>query len=170
MPGVIVIISLIFIVIFLRNFTKSENNKNETGLISTIEIRVIDGDTIGYNSEIIRLHGIDAPEIGQQCIENDKSIDCGTISKIFLDSIIDGREIDLIPKGKDKWGRIIGVCFIDGNDISEYMVKNGWAISYREFSSDYIEEEIHAHSNNLGIWSTKFSNPSEWRKNKRNRK
>tara|TARA_X000000368_G_scaffold214152_1_gene169185 strand:- start:217 stop:357 length:141 start_codon:yes stop_codon:yes gene_type:complete len=45
------------------------------------------------------------------------------------------------------------------------MVKNGWAIAYRYYSKDYIDEEKFALDNNLGIWKSEFIEPYQYRKN-----
>ena len=44
------------------------------------------------------------------------------------------------------------------------MVRNGWALAYRRYSSDYISDEIFAKQNNLGIWKGEFMDPSKWRR------
>jgi endonuclease YncB( thermonuclease family) len=49
------------------------------------------------------------------------------------------------------------------------MVREGYAVSYSQYSKDFIEDEKHAKENKLGIWSMNFQIPSEYRKlNKRN--
>ena len=48
------------------------------------------------------------------------------------------------------------------------MVKNGWAIAYRYYSKDYINEEEYADNNKLGIWKSKFIEPYLYRKNNKN--
>jgi len=130
-------------------------------------VRVIDGDTIEINSNKIRLFGIDAPEIGQPCIKNDSTYDCGAASKEHLKFIIAGMNINCDDKGKDRWGRIISVCIADGDDINRLMVRHGWALAYRKYSSAYVNDEKFASLNKLGMWSKEFSTPSEWRKSKK---
>ena len=44
------------------------------------------------------------------------------------------------------------------------MVHNGWAIAYRYYSKDYIEEEEVAQKNKVGIWKGKFLEPYQFRK------
>ena len=44
------------------------------------------------------------------------------------------------------------------------MVKSGWAIAYRYYSDDYINEENFAHKNMLGIWKGEFEEPYFFRK------
>ena len=44
------------------------------------------------------------------------------------------------------------------------MVKNGWAIAYKKYSKKYVEAEIYAKTNNLGIWEGKFLEPYKWRR------
>lgn len=127
-------------------------------------IRVIDGDTIELTSEKVRLFGIDAPEKGQPCRRNNAPYDCGAASKEHLEFLLTGAKVECVKKRKDKWGRYIALCYADGEDVSQMMVRHGWAIAYREYSAAYADDEEFAKSNRLGIWSKEFSIPSEWRK------
>ena len=47
------------------------------------------------------------------------------------------------------------------------MVKNGWAIAYRYFSLEYIDEEENARIKKLGIWKGNFQIPYQYRKSKK---
>ena len=44
------------------------------------------------------------------------------------------------------------------------MVKNGWAIAYRYYSKDYIDEEFIAKRKKLGIWRGTFEEPYIYRR------
>ena len=44
------------------------------------------------------------------------------------------------------------------------MVKNGWALAYRKYSRDYIDEEKEAKHKKMGMWAGKFTAPWRWRK------
>ena len=52
-------------------------------------------------------------------------------------------------------------------DINSLMVKNGWALAYRKYSRDYIDEENEAKDKKVGMWAGKFIAPWRWRKLKR---
>jgi len=125
---------------------------------------VIDGDTIKWNNKTIRLYGIDAPEKYQPCQNNGKEFDCGQSAKDYLRYILSGAKLDCINKGKDKWGRIIGQCMADGEDIGSSMVKSGWAIAYRKYSLEYVSDEEYAKKAKIGMWAKDFLLPSDWRK------
>jgi len=138
-------------------------------LSENIEIKgyadIVDGDTIKIEKTKIRLSGIDAPEIKQLCV--DKNLNewhCGKKSKIALINFINNKTIKCIGHKKDRYKRIIGECYLGKQDIQEWMVKNGWAIAYREYSKKYINAENFAKNNNLGIWEGKFLEPYKWRK------
>ena len=154
----------IAIVVAIMIFNKGKNSTQVDHPISTQVVRVIDGDTIELNSEIIRLYGIDAPEMGQPCKRNNSPYDCGIAAKEHLKFILTGTKVKCTMKGKDKWGRYIGKCTADGEDISKLMVKHGWALAYRQYSSEYVKDEEFAKLNKLGMWSKEFSLPSDWRK------
>ena len=126
--------------------------------------RIIDGDTIHIGKNKIRLHAIDAPETNQKCIKNNKEWNCGLQSTEFLLDLIGSSQIECIINGKDKYNRYIGVCYKNNIDLNSQMVLNGWAIAYRYYSLDYIDEEEVAKNKKSGIWSGNFVEPYLFRK------
>jgi endonuclease YncB( thermonuclease family) len=62
----------------------------------------------------------------------------------------------------------VAICSVNNININQWMVKNGWAIAYRYYSTDYINEERYARENNLGIWKSKFLEPYQYRKQNKN--
>ena len=126
--------------------------------------KIIDGDTIHISNNKIRLHAIDAPEKKQTCLKNGKKWSCGLESTRFLTDIIGKDKINCNVKSKDRYNRYIGVCYKDDVDLNSEMVINGWAIAYRYYSLDYIEEEEIAKSKKVGIWIGEFEEPYLYRK------
>ncbi len=125
---------------------------------------VIDGDTIHINKNKIRLHAIDAPEINQTCNKNSSVWNCGVESTKFLKELIGNNKIECITQGKDRYNRFIGICYKDNLDLNSEMVLNGWAIAYRYYSKDYVEEEEKAKQEKRGIWIGDFVEPYLFRK------
>ena len=127
-------------------------------------LKVIDGDTIILNDEKIRFSGIDTPELNQVCKNGDQKIFCGiSVRKILIKKI--GNKTPLcIREGKDIYKRTLAECFIDGESLSSFLVKNGYAFAYRKYSKKFIEEEEFARTNKLGLWSMKFQYPWDFRK------
>jgi len=127
------LLSIAFFIFLFSNYAHSEN------LVSG-KAKVIDGDTIHIGNNKIRLHGIDSPEIKQTCMINDNFWNCGTESKKALKNIILQNEVNCEIIDIDRYKRFIGICFVNDKNINKYMVKNGWAIAYRYYSLDYIDE------------------------------
>ena len=159
MVKIILIFRLIFFYIIF-NFSASYSQEIIIG-----KSKVIDGDTININNNKIRLHGIDAPEKKQRCFKDDKKWMCGVKSTNFLKNLIYDKIVHCDINGIDKYKRYIGICWLKELNLNAFMVKNGWAIAYRYYSKDYIEEEKFAKENKLGIWIGKFDEPYIFRKN-----
>ncbi len=138
--------------------------------------KIIDGDTIHINNKKIRLEGIDAPEIKQQCkkpflkisaiigFQFSKNYACGVISKKKLIDKIDNSKIKCISSSKDRYKRHLGTCFKDKINLNKWMVRNGYAVAYRRYSKDYVRDEKYAKKNMLGMWKGSFIMPEKWRK------
>ncbi len=128
------------------------------------EIRIIDGDTIHINKIKYRLHGIDAPEIKQLCKMEEKNYKCGAKSKEFLVFLIGKKSVKCNKKNIDRYKRIVAECFAGQTNLNKELVRNGWALAYRDYSREYIIDEKFAQKNNLGMWKGTFIQPKKWRK------
>tara|TARA_B100001146_G_C15780556_1_gene263969 strand:+ start:90 stop:509 length:420 start_codon:yes stop_codon:yes gene_type:complete len=127
-------------------------------------LKVIDGDTIVLNGEKIRFSGIDTPELKQKCIKNDQKVFCGVLAKKLLLEKIDNKTPECIREGKDIYKRTLAECFINGESLSVFLVRNGYAFAYRKYSDKFIKEEEFAKKNKNGLWSMKFEYPWDFRK------
>jgi endonuclease YncB( thermonuclease family) len=138
----------------------------------TIQGRVVgvtDGDTIrildGNNQQHkIRLGGIDAPEKNQPY---------GTKSKSNLSSLVFNKQVTLECGKTDKYGRLVCVVMLEGQDINLKQVKSGFAWHYRKYASeqttkqrqDYEAAEGLAREQRAGLWADQGSVPPwQWRK------
>ena len=128
-------------------------------------VTVIDGDTIRLGDVKIRFSGIDAPEINQTCVASEGKVACGKISRDLLIEKVTNNKISCTDEGKDFYGRVLGECFVNGESLSAYLVREGFAFAYRKYSNKYIEDEEYAKFNKLGMWSMKFQYPWDYRKN-----
>ena len=128
------------------------------------KIKIIDGDTIHINKIKYRLHGIDAPEMNQLCKVKEENYMCGVKSKNFLVSLIANQSVKCEKKDIDRYKRIVAECFVGQTNINKELVRNGWALAYRDYSRDFINDEEFAKNNKLGIWKGTFIHPKKWRK------
>ena len=126
-------------------------------------VTVIDGDTIRLGDVKIRFSGIDAPEINQTCVASEGKVACGKISRDLLIEKVTNNKISCTDEGKDFYGRVLGECFVNGESLSAYLVREGFAFAYRKYSNKYIEDEEYAKFNKLGMWSMKFQYPWDYR-------
>ena len=126
---------------------------------------IIDGDTIHIGKNKIRLHGIDAPEYRQTCTIDKEIWNCGIESKIALENFILKKEVVCEIIDVDQYRRFVGTCFLENQNINQYMVRNGWAIAYRYYSLKFVKDEEFAKKNKLGIWQGSFIEPYLFRKN-----
>ena len=129
--------------------------------------QVIDGDSLRIGGTRIRLFGIDAPELGQGCQAEGKLWLCGGLAKLRLKERISGRRVVCGEKDRDRYKRVVAVCRVDGEDLNAWMVSEGWAIAYRRYSQDYVDEEAAAKAAGLGLWRGDFVPPWDWRRGKR---
>ncbi len=125
---------------------------------------VIDGDTLEVHGQRIRLHGIDAPESRQLCRLDGTRWQCGKDAANALEDKIARRPVTCEDLGRDRYKRIIGRCTLAGEDINAWMVSQGWALAYRRYSEDYVDEKAEAQAARRGIWAGEFVKPWEWRR------
>jgi endonuclease YncB( thermonuclease family) len=126
--------------------------------------RVVDGDTLTVGSSKIRLQGIDAPETDQICLNaSGDRWTCGIEARDHLIAHIAAREISCISSENDVYGRELGHCSVAGEDLNEWMVREGWALAYVKYSSAYVAFEDEARTHQRGLWQGAFIAPWDWR-------
>ena len=127
-------------------------------------LRVVDGDTIVLNGEKIRFTGIDTPELKQTCMQGGEEVGCGMTAKMLLVKKIGNNTPECVREGKDAYKRTLAECFVNGESLSKFLVRSGYAFAYRKYSTKFIEDEEFAKANKLGMWAMTFQYPWDFRK------
>ena len=132
----------------------------------TGKARVVDGDTIHIGETKIRFHGIDAPEQKQTCTAEGKEWACGQAATKALNAVIDGHKVTCKGNKRDRYKRLLAVCYVGSVNLNAMMVRNGWALAYRKYSTDYVDAEASAKKDGMGLWGGQFVAPWKWRRGK----
>jgi endonuclease YncB( thermonuclease family) len=128
-------------------------------------VGITDGDTLTIlhagRQQVIRLHGIDAPEKGQAF---------GERAKQFTSSLAFWKTVVVRVRGRDRYERTIGDVFLpDGRHLNQEVVRVGYAWWYRRYSADQrlAMLEAEARAARRGLWSDPSPCPPwEWRKDR----
>jgi endonuclease YncB( thermonuclease family) len=135
--------------------------------------KVVDGDTLRVEGIPVRLDSIDAPETDQLCQREGRPWLCGDGSTEALRMLAEGREVVCITSGIDRYRRILAECWAGEPDpiaasLNAAMVRQGWALDYTKYSKGrHATEQLEAEIEGVGIWSSAFIPPWEWRAAKR---
>ena len=127
-------------------------------------LKIVDGDTIILNGEKIRFSGIDTPELKQTCMKGEQKVFCGMFAKMLLIKKIGNETPKCISEGKDAYKRTLAECFVNGESLSKFLVRSGYAFAYRKYSTKFIKDEEFAKANKLGMWAMTFQYPWDFRK------
>lgn len=77
--------------------------------------------------------------------------------------------IRCVPRDRDRYGRIVAICFKGALDLNRWMADQVWAVAYRKYSLDYLADEERARVERRNIWSGDFVIPWDWRALQRDR-
>lgn len=124
---------------------------------------VIDGDSLTVSGVEVRLFGIDAPEGKQTCEREGKAWACGEAAAQQLRDLVDGKPVYCRGQGKDTYGRVLAVCSAGYDELNKTMVEQGWATAFRKYSDAYVAPETRARQARIGIWTSTFVSPEDYR-------
>ena len=156
-------------------FTPLAAGQDSGGAIISGRATAKDGDSIWFESSRsrfeVRLHGIDAPELDQECKDKEGAPwTCGADAKKALASLVNGRQLRCEVTDQDnRSGRLVVRCFDGSVNISAEMLQLGlaWAFDkYLKVHDDYqalknIEADAKAHG--VGIWKGEAEPPWKFR-------
>jgi len=81
------------------------------------QAQAIDGDTIRYGAERIRIRGLNAPELtepgGREALER-------------LSELLREGTIHIVPRGKDVYDRTVADVFVNGQNVAEILSLGGF--------------------------------------------
>ncbi|MTH62659.1 hypothetical protein GL284_00070 [Paracoccus sp. DK608] len=60
--------------------------------------------------------------------------------------------------------RSVAECSVGKDSLNRWMVREGWAVAYRQYSTDYVPDETRARNAAVGIWASTFDMPWDWRR------
>jgi endonuclease YncB( thermonuclease family) len=122
---------------------------------------IIDGDTLEIHGARIRLWGIDAPESNQLCRGEDSiQYRCGATAANNLDSFLNKRPVDCVPVSLDQYRRTVATCSVDGVDLADWLVRNGFAVDWPQYSKGkYDKAQRDADHAGRGIWAGSYVAP-----------
>ena len=81
-----------------------------------------------------------------------------------LRAIIVGQEVRCVEKGRDRYRRVLAICYVGEIDIGGELVRRGWALAYRQYGLTYVRHEAEARAAKRGLWATRFTPPWQWRR------
>ena len=128
-------------------------------------VRVIDGDTIKVVDETglttVRLYGIDSPE---------KSQAFGLAAKDFVEVMVKGKVVDVLPTGGRTYDRSVAVVMFGTQCVQEQLLLAGYAWVYpqyckKSFCQAWEKLQGISAGNRVGLWSGPAPvRPWVWRK------
>ncbi|GEM_PF-3039830 len=114
-------------------------------------VGITDGDTIGVLRDgrevVVRLNGIDCPELSQPF---------GQKAKQFTSDLCFNSDVRVAVVDTDKYGRIVANIFLSsGVCLNQQLVIYGYAWHYKEYSDDVTLSafETAARNAKLGLWA-----------------
>jgi micrococcal nuclease len=134
-----------------QNAANGQDLQSDSFLDFYMVSEVIDGDTFSVSGgEIVRMMGINTPEVDQYFYEEAKEVLSLMIDKtgVFLE-----RDIS----DTDKYGRLLRYVFAGELFVNLEMVKRGFANVFTvppdaKYTYELLRAERYARENNLGLW------------------
>jgi endonuclease YncB( thermonuclease family) len=80
--------------------------------------KIIDGDTIVVAGQMVRLHGIDAPELDQTFWWRGQKLVCGTMALAALEALTAGVKVRCTVVERDRHGRLVAKVFAPDGSTS----------------------------------------------------
>lgn len=113
---------------------------------------VQDDATLKVRGKIIHLFGIHVPQTERTCRTFMRPVECSTRAALALDFKIGARFVRCETVRKNADGSLTALCRADGEDLSAYLLSQGWAVALPDAPIKYHTLEKIARRRSLGVW------------------
>ena len=132
--------------------------------IEARQMQALTGDTIKLDGRIVRLSGIEAPDLQQLCTQGaSKRWKCGEAAQSALERLARGKTVRCIVASTEPSGRALATCTVDGRDLAAEVLKAGHVFSTSGYFGAYASLEAEAKRGKAGLWSGEAERPADYR-------
>ena len=99
-------------------------------IIQARDVYVIDGDTIDWRGERVRLVGYDTPETYRAQCAYERALGDAAMARL-RGLIAPPAQVELVLQpGRDRYGRLLGRLLVNGRDVGPLLIGEGLARAY----------------------------------------
>jgi endonuclease YncB( thermonuclease family) len=113
---------------------------------------VSDDGTLRIQGNTIRLYGILIPATDQTCQFFIRPAPCGPRAVLALKFDIGSHFVHCKPTGEEPSGTIIAICTAGDENLSTWLLQQGWAAALPDAPYQYHVLEKIARARGIGIW------------------
>lgn len=95
-----------------------ERTSTRERTLESWQVHAIDGDTIRYGAERIRIRGLNAPELSEPD---------GEAARERLGQLLHEGSIRIVPHGRDVYDRTVADVFVNGQNVMELLAQEGFS-------------------------------------------
>jgi len=128
-------------------------------------VEVIDGDTVKLsNGRFLRYIGLDTPEVRIKDKDGDFKYRPQPFSleaKEFNRKLVEGKlvRIEFDIEKTDRYGRLLGYCFVDKTFVNARLIEEGYAVLYTfppnvKHTDSFVESQKKAQKKKKGLWGS----------------
>jgi endonuclease YncB( thermonuclease family) len=124
---------------------------------------VNENGSLKIEGKTVYLYGIHIPPTNRTCRIDSNPPNCGSRAVVALERKIDGFvRCEVMRQNEDR--SVVGLCrvnssrFDPGEDLSAYLLQQGWAVALPDAPFEYQTLEKIARARGLGVWGTPVDN------------
>jgi endonuclease YncB( thermonuclease family) len=116
--------------------------------------QVMEDGSLMVSRQKIWLYGVYIPLNDRTCRTYQIPIECGQRALLALEFKIEPYFVSCEKKEEFQDGSISALCRVKGEDLSAWMLQEGWAVALPDAPFEYKVLEKIARHKNRGIWGT----------------